>query len=275
MQHTEFNWNNAQSIDIYAQKWEVEQPKAMVLMVHGMGEHSTRYKHMAEFFAANNIGMFTYDHVGHGKSDGKRGHVGQYEFLLDDIDTMLAKMKAAYPDIPHLVYGHSMGGNLVLNYGIRRKPAVNGLIVSGPWLKLAIKVPGFRLKLAKMMNSIYPKYTEKTALNGHGVTRDKECAEAYNNDPLVHGEISTRFFFGIHSAGLWAIENAAKLQLPTLLMHGDDDQITLFDASKEFAQNAKDNVQFKPYPKLYHELHNEPEKVEVLKDILAWIDGKI
>ncbi len=275
MKHTEFSWQNIRKEKIFAQKWEIEAPKAILAIVHGMGEHSTRYTDFANFFNEKGFSCYTFDHVGHGKSEGKRGHTDSFDELLDGIDHLITHASEKNANIPIYLFGHSMGGNLVLNYAMRRKHNLSGLLVSAPWIRLAFQPPAFKVKLAGIMNKIYPKFTENNALKGEKVTRTKHLADAYDADELVHQNISTRFFMGVTTAADWIMKNPEKLTVRTMLMHGTGDVLTSYAASKEFAQKAGENLTFVSFDDWFHELHNEPEHEYQWNLILEWIDKKV
>ena len=271
--HATYEWETRDGIKLFAQSWLPETGmEELILLAHGHGEHSGRFEHLAKWMCKHGVGVVALDLRGHGKSEGKRGHTPSYEALMDDLALFVEKGKEIAKDIPVFLYGHSMGGNLVLNYGIRRKPDVRGLIISSPWLKLAFDPPSFRLKVGKLMNKIAPGYTENSTLDSAKLSRDPEVGKKYDADPLVHGKISTRLFFGIHDSGLYALENAAKLELPTYHMHGTGDQITSFEASKQFVAGvSNDHYNFHSWQDGYHELHNEPNKESVYESIHHWI----
>lgn len=271
MKHTEFNWKNSRQENIFAQSWEIENPKAVLAIVHGMGEHSSRYEHLAAFFNKQGFSCYTFDHIGHGKSDGKRGHTESLDELLDGIQTLIDYGKKQASNLPVYLFGHSMGGNLVLNYAMRKKHDLEGLIVSAPWIRLAFQPPSFKMKLAAVMNKIYPKFTEKSDLKGERVTRTAEIASAYDADNLIHQEITTRFFFSISEAGNWILQNSDKLKVRTLLMHGTADSLTDYSASKEFAEKAGNNLRLETFDGWFHELHNEPEHLQQFDLILNWM----
>lgn len=273
MKHTEFSWVSPQGTKIYAQKWLPEtQVKATINLVHGMGEHSSRYAHVADFLTKKGYAVYTFDQLGHGRTVGKKGHTPSYDALLDNIDVLLAKSKEEYPLLPQVLYGHSMGGNLVLNYGLRRKPAIKGVISTSPWLKLAFEPPAIQLAVGKLVRNIMPAFVQSTKLNAKHISSDAAEVKKYEQDPLNHDKISTTFFFGVHEAGLWALEHASEWQLPLFLSHGTGDQITSYKASEEFAGKVKDNVTFKTWPNLYHETHNETIKQEVLQTMGNWLE---
>lgn len=276
MKSFESSWENKDGTKFYVQGWEPDRkPKAVVCLVHGHGEHVGRYAHVGQAFSKAGYVLVGYDVRGHGKTTGARGHVPSYDALMNDIADFLAQMKVRYPGLPLFLYGHSMGGNQVLNFALRRKPELVGVIATDPWLKLAFDPPAIKVTLGRMMNNIYPAFTQASELETAALSRDPEIVRAYENDPLVHDKISARLFVGLYESGLWALDHAAEFPLPLLLMHGTADRLTSWQASQEFAQRAGKNVTWRAWDGFYHEIHNEPEKAEVLKTMTTWMDKRL
>lgn len=248
--------------------------KAVMVIVHGMGEHAARYSHVAEFFNQAGVAVLAFDHRGHGKSEGKRGHTPSYDLLMDDMATFHEQARRMYSDLPVMIYGHSMGGNLTLNYLIRRKPKLSAAIVTGPYLRLAFNPPAWKVALGKISAKLLPGLTQPTGLETAAISKDQAVVDRYVKDPLVHDKISSSFFVNVHFAGPYAIENAGKIDIPLLVMHGLSDRLTSSDGTKEFEKNASSNVTFKYWPEAYHELHNEPEKLEVFQFELEWLKNQ-
>ncbi len=276
MKSFESSWQNKDGTKFYVQGWEPDtKSKAVVCLVHGHGEHVGRYAHVGETFSQAGYALAGFDERGHGKTSGPRGHVPSYEAMMDDIADFMAQMKARYPGLPVFLYGHSMGGNQVLNFGLRRKPKLTGVIATDPWLKLAFDPPAIQVFLGRTMNSIAPGFTQKSGLETAALSRDQKVVDAYIKDPLVHDKISARLFVGMYESGLWALDHAAEFSLPLLLMHGTADRLTSWQASQEFARRAGGNVTWRAWDGFYHEIHNEPEKAEVLKTMVDWMNGRL
>ncbi len=272
MKISEWTWKSFDGLDMYGRGWMPEgQAKAAVALVHGHGEHVGRYEHVAAALTAKGYALLGFDLRGHGRSGGPRGHTPSYEALMDDIMAFFAQVEARCPGLPRFLYGHSLGGNLVLNYALRRKPDLRGVIATGPWLELAFQPPASQVTLGRLMNGIAPGFTQHSKLNTAGLSHDQAVVTAYENDPLVHDKISARLFVAIYESGLWALEHAAEFPLPLLLMHGASDPITSAEASRKFAEKAGDKVTLKVWDGLFHEIHNEPEKAEIFKMMLDWL----
>lgn len=274
MESVRTSWKTQNGTKIFGQYWKPANPRAVVVQVHGLGEHSGRYQHVADFFGQHGIALLGYDHHGHGRSEGKRGHIPNYEVLMEELDVALAEAGKLFPGIPQIIYGHSWGGNMALNHLIRRQPKVACAIVTDPWLHIP-KVPAIQKSLAKFMNNIFPSLTQNNGLDAKDLSHDPKVVEAYEKDPLVHPKISVRNFVDSDAAAEYALGNAAKVSVPLLLMHGDADKITLASGSQEFQKSLKGKHRLKIWPGLYHEIHNEPEKGEVLQEMLGFIEENL
>jgi len=270
-----FSLTAVDGIEIYGLKWMPKStPCALVLAIHGHGEHIGRFKPMADYLTHESIGFMGIDLRGHGRSGGKRGHTPSYEVLLDDVGLLIGKASNEHPGIPLFLYGHSMGGNIVTNYVLRRNASqLSGAIFSSPWYRLAFEPPAFKVTLGKLMNGIFPAFTQSSELDANALCSDPAKVKDYEEDPLVHDKISAGLFFTVYSAGLWALENVDKLKIPTLLTHGDQDTLTSADASKDFSEKAGSTLEFKLWEGYMHEPHNEPGKDNVFEYISDWMNS--
>ena len=276
MKHFEFKFKTFGGLQLFAQSWQPEaKPRAVICLIHGMGEHSGRYTHVADQLTQAGYTLLSFDLRGQGQSKGLRGHTPSYDALLNDINSLLNEADKCFPELPRFLYGHSLGGNLALNYVLRRQPQLKGVIVTGPWLRLAFEPPRFKIILAQITNYIWPSFSQKSGLDTKALSRDSEVVYACENDPLVHDHISARMFISGHKAGRWALEHASELTIPLLLMHGGDDKMASLEASREFADKITKNCTLKIWDGLYHEIHNEPEKQEVLTFLINWLNERI
>lgn len=272
MMHKEFNFN-IYSTNFYGSYFQPESVKAAIVLIHGMGEHSKRYeKDVIPYFNQNSIAVITYDQFGHGKTEGKRGHNPGFEAVLDCVTVVLEKTKELYGDVPIFLYGHSMGGNVVINYALRRKNKLKGVIATSPFLQLAFEPPSWKLFLGKILLKVAPQVTMQSGLEVTAISRDKNEIEAYKNDPLIHDKISPNYSVVFMETGEWAMKNAKKLKIPMLLLHGTGDRLTSYKGSEFFAQNATKKVTLKLFHGAYHELHNDIVKQEVMDNMITWIN---
>jgi len=258
------------------QFWVPEgEARGVVALVHGQGEHMGRYAHVAQAMAEAGLAFAAYDLRGHGLSGGKRGHTPSYTSHMYDMEEFLEAVEGKYPGLPCILYGHSLGGGLVLNYCLRRRPSLAGVIVTSPWLELAFAPPKSQITLARITNSVYPGLVQHSGLETAALSHDPQVIAAYKDDELVHDRITARQFFEVHNAGLWALDHASEWELPLLLMHGTGDRITSHEASRSFAQRAKGQIEFRTWIGLFHELHNELEKARVIQTMVNWINAHL
>lgn len=272
-----FNWQSQTGHNIHAVEWKSEskKPRAVVALVHGHGEYCERYEHLASYFNQSGFVVMAYDHIGHGLSEGKRGHTPSVDAYLNDIDVLLEQIKKKYPNLPIILYGHSMGGNLVLNHTLRRRPNVRGTIATGPWIRLAFEPNKAMVAIGKLVKSVLPSLQQPTGLDATYIARDEKVVDAYKKDPLVHGKTTPSAGLGMMEAAAWLNGFSGEVPVPMLLMHGGDDKITSPEGTKHFAQNAKGDVTLKIWDGLYHEIHNEANQKEIFDFAIHWIEKYI
>ena len=250
-----------------------ENTKAVILFVHGLGEHIQRYIYWADLFKKEGIGFAGVDLPGHGRSEGRKGNIKSYVLLDNMIDILLNSCKKTFPGIPVYIYGHSLGGTIVLNYLLRKNPKVKGAIITSPWLRLSFEPPRIKLILASVMKNILPGLIQPSGLNANHLSHDETVVEKYRTDPLVHGKISVSLFHGSITAAKYSLAHASELKVPTLILHGSDDKIISPEGSREFAEKTS-LADLKIWEGGYHELHNEPFKNEVFAYIINWMNQK-
>lgn len=273
MEYKEFRFHS-ENTDFYGQYWRPETTKAVVVLLHGMGEHSSRYKHVAEKLLEHNYAVVSYDNFGHGKTIGKRGHNPGFNEMLAVITKVIDKASTLHAKVPLFLYGHSMGGNLVVNYVLRKKHQLKGVVATSPFLKLAFQPPVWKMYLGKILQKLAPFVTLGNELDANHISRDKMEVLKYIQDPLVHNKISPNYSLTILETGSWAIKNAGRLNVPMFVIHGVDDKIIDYKGSVSFTKNTK-QASLKLYKEAYHELHNDLCKDEVLKDIIHWLDANV
>lgn len=272
MKHIEFELQTSDGLKLYAQEWHpVSDPSAVVCLVHGKGEHSGRYSNVVSALTKAGYILLAFDIRGHGKSDGRRGHSSSYETVMDDISILLNEASNRFPELSCFLYGHSMGGNLVINYVLRRKPQLAGVIVTGPWLQLSFKPSACQLLLGKIMYTIIPFLSMTGKKDNQALSRNSEVVLTFEKDPLSHDKISVRLALDVINSGKWALEHAAEFSLPLLIMHGSADRKTSPEASRDFSEHISGNCTYKLWEGLYHEIHNEPEQQEVFDFLIKWL----
>jgi alpha-beta hydrolase superfamily lysophospholipase len=248
--------------------------RAIIVFVHGLGDHIHRYESWAGMLGKEGIGFTGVDLPGHGLSDGVRGFIKDYSVTDEMIKILLESAGNTFPGIPVFIYGHSLGGGIVLDYLVRKFPLVKGAIVTSPWLKLSFEPSKFKLAIASVMKSILPGLIQSSGLVIDHISHDAEVVEKYKADRLVHDKISVSLFNSAMNAGYYALAHASDLKVPLLLMHGSDDQICSPEGSREFA--AKTTLaELKIWTGGYHELHSETFKNEVFAYLMNWINARL
>ena len=277
MNSEEFELVTTDGIELYGQSWTPEGvPKAVICLIHGLSEHSGRYHAFAQYFTEKNMAVYAIDLRGHGKTPGKRGHIPNYELLLDDVEELLKVARRTYNDTPLFVYGQSFGGNIVSNYVTKKNTSeVAGTILSAPWLRLAFTPPQIKIKLAGLMQNIYPGYTENSDINPEELSKDPAVIKAYKEDSLVHNRISSRLFFSATNHGELAIANAFKLTIPLLAIHGKEDKLTSWKATEGFVKNTEGKGSLNLYDGVKHEPHNDIERLTILAEVYQWISKQL
>jgi alpha-beta hydrolase superfamily lysophospholipase len=273
MKHEEMQWITNDAIKLYAQRWEPESNiRGAICLVHGLGEHSSRYRHWADKLTAAGYAVLAYDLRGHGKSGGKRGHAASFDHHADDICTLVEHAGAFYSEKPLFVYGHSLGGLLALFFLIQRQPDLNGAIVTSPGLETMANRQKAKVTAARILGSIAPRVSIANGLELDGLSRDPAVIKAYLNDPLVHNQITLGMGRDMFAAAEYVYEKASSIELPLLLMHGSEDRITYLSGTEKIAKTVSGECVFKVWDGFYHELHNEPEQNDVFDYLREWLN---
>lgn len=262
-------------LQLYMQRWLPDGvARANLAVVHGIGEHCGRYQDFAAWFVPLGYAVYTFDLRGHGRSEGRRGHIKSWTDFREDVRIFLADISSHAPDLPTFLVGHSLGGLIVLDYGLHNAAGLTGVIVSGPALAMGDGVPAFLLFMAKVLSSIAPGLQMHNKLDVEGLSRDKAVVRAYVDDPLVHDLATPRLAAEMQRVmqQTMARANDWPANVPLLILHGGSDPICPAEASERFEVNAgaKDKTR-RVYPDLLHEVYNELGRDAVLQDVEMWL----
>ncbi len=258
-------------IRLHIHHWKMEHPSHVLCLIHGLGEHGGRYDEMAQSLNRENIAVLALDNRGHGLSAGKRGHTKSYGHMLSDIEELLKYSRLQYIDVPMVLYGHSMGGNLVTGYMLQNIGSeLSGFILSSPFYEVAFEPPTWKVSLANFMGKIYPSLTQSNELEIEAISRIPEELEKYQSDPLIHNRISVKLFLELTSNGRVAIRDNKEINLPGLVYHGDADRLVSFHATRRFTE-IHPQIEWHPLVGVYHEPHNDLGKEKVLEMIKDFI----
>jgi acylglycerol lipase len=194
MKHYEFTLHAWDGLQLYVQGWEPSGSVCAVFcVVHGLGEHSGRYVHIARFLLASGYAVISFDLRGHGKSEGIRGHFPSIDLVMQDINALIVTARGRYPSVPLFLYGHSLGGILILIYVLRYKPILAGVIASSPGLRTALEKQKGKIALARLLAIFAPSMTLPSGLDTRSLSRDVKVVRDYVQDPLVHDRASLSF----------------------------------------------------------------------------------
>ncbi len=252
----------------------IENPVSTVLLIHGLGEYGGRYEHVANKFIDEGFNVVAYDQRGHGKSDGKRGHTPSQDHLLNDLELFISYCTEKLKQ-PLVLYGHSFGGNVLCTYLLKRDTSkIKAAIISSAWLRLAFEPPSFKMALAKIMNFLWPSFTQKNDIDSADLTYVDELNRKYVTDKLVHSKISASLFLNAFNSAKWCLDNAKKLKTDSLIIHGQDDPIVSLDGSKKLHQDSTCS-EIKIWSETKHEPHNDQRNKEVISFVISWIKNKI
>lgn len=262
---------------LYRQSWTPDgDVRAGVLLVHGLGEHSSRYTHVAKHLTGRGFAVHTLDHYGHGKSDGQPGYVERFSVFLDGVAALLHKVQGETPELPLFLIGHSLGGLIATAFLLEQQAAFRACVLSGPAIKSDQAPPAIVIALIRLIAILAPT-APLIQLDASGISRDHDVVNAYMNDPLVHhGKLSARLLSEMSATMKRTLGKAGEIHIPILLMHGDADRLTAPSGSVELhAKIGSEDKTLKLYPGLFHEIFNEPEQEAVLADMSRWLEAQL
>lgn len=242
--------------------------RAVVVLVHGLGEHIGRYEQVANKFRERRFVLIGFDQQGHGKSEGKRGVIAPKDSLIRDLEAVVLLSRQLVPEKPVFLYGHSMGAVEVLYYGLKGKVAVDWIMATSPALD-ENSLSRAQKMLISLLKSLLPDLAVDNGLSIDALSQDTKVTEAYRADPLVHSKASVALAAFIADAATYVREHADAWSLPLYLAHGSEDAICPIAGVEKFAAQVGDKVRFQKWEGLYHETHNEPEKDLVIQTMLC------
>lgn len=256
---------------------EPQNPRAVMTLIHGFGEHGGRYQGMADVLAVAGIAVVAGDLRGHGASGGKRGFIRRYDDFAHDLEAILAETRSRFAGVPHILYGHSMGAGLVLHHMLQEPSAghdLYGVIASAPLLSLPKPPPAILRGVVKLLRRIAPAAALPNPVDATLVSSLPAEQAAYLADPFNHGTLCAGLAASMVEAGEWTLSRAHKWgaasPLPLLLMHAREDQLTAFSASEDFAARASD-CEFHAFDGVEHEMHNDKTRDAVYALMIDFI----
>ncbi len=276
MQHETGTFAGLGGVPIFTQSWTPAEgmARAAVLIAHGYAEHSGRYAHVAAHLVEHGYAVYALDHRGHGRSGGARAQVRDFDEYVSDLRTCFDRVCARHPDLPIFLYGHSMGSLISLLFALRWQDELAGLITTGTALRLG-GVRAWLVPAVKLLSGWRPGWSPIPALEAAGISRDPAVIERYVHDPLVYrGPMRLGLAAALLRASRTCAERLGELRLPYLALHGGADPLTLPEGAELVrVRSGSPDTTVHIFEGLYHEVHNEPEREQVLACIVEWLDA--
>jgi lysophospholipase len=262
---------------LYYRVWQARTPAATLLLVHGLSDHSGRFEAVGADLSAAGISTWAMDLRGHGASEGRRGHAGSFDWLLQDLERFrLEVLSLTGPDLPVFLLGHSMGGLIALRYLEEFDSGLRGGILSAPWLATALPVPPWKTALAGVLSRFLPALPFRTGIDPADLSRDPDVVRAYREDPLVHQTLTPRLHSEATAAMRLVRERAGRLHTPLLFLVPGNDRIVDTEETLSLARSLPaTGVTTRVFPGAFHEVLNEPDRRLALRLIRDWIVGQL
>jgi alpha-beta hydrolase superfamily lysophospholipase len=277
MDHMEGSFKGVRGAEIYYQGWlPFGEPRAVVLVVHGIGEHSGRYMNVVNHLVPLGYAVYGLDHIGHGRSGGEREVVERFADYTDTLTIYYDMIKGWQGDRSVFLLGHSMGGLIGSYYLLDHQAKFRGAVLSAPCIKVADDVSPATLLMGRILSVVAPK-AGLVAVDADGISRDPEVVAAYKNDRLVfHGKTPARLAAELVKAMERVTAEADRIRLPLLVLQGSEDKVVCPSGAQTLYDKASsEDKTLKVYEGLYHEVFNEPERDDVLKDVEAWLEKHV
>jgi acylglycerol lipase len=276
MRHEDGFFEGVRGVRVYRQCWLPDgDPKAVLLVVHGLGEHCGRYTNVVNHLVPLGYALYGLDHVGHGKSDGAREYVERFEDFTDTLDIYRGMVNQAQPDKPLVLYGHSLGGLISTTYLLDHQAGLAGAVLSAPLSRVPDNVSAMTITMGRVLSRLLPK-AGVLPLDAAAVSRDPAVVQAYMDDPLVfHGKTPARLAAEMMRAMQRVTAEASRITLPVMIFQGSADRLDPGDASFLYNAVSSADKTLKIYEGLYHETHNEPERAMVLHDVEVWLEAHV
>lgn len=277
MKRTKGTFQGPRKFELFFQVWQPDQyPKAVVIILHGVGEHSGRYLNLVVPLTESGYAVYGYDHLGCGHSPGQRGHIYSWDDFRSGLRGMLQIARTSFPSLPVYLFGHSMGSLILLDYVQNEKLHANGAIFSGTPIEPAGVGTPAKEFIAKFLSNIWPTFPVNLALDPSSLSRDSQVVQAYRDDPLVQPFVSARWGAEAMSIQKSAADNPLSVRLPVLFIHGSQDPLNLpSGVVRFFDQIPEDDKQILIYEGSRHEPHNDLEHSRVAQDLIRWLDAHL
>jgi acylglycerol lipase len=257
--------------------WEVDQPAATAIFLHGLFEHGGRYAELGEFLAGAGISCFAPDLRGHGASEGRRGHVRRFHVFLQDLDRVRREVQGMLAEqTPVFLIGHALGSLIGLRYVEEYDAPVAGGVFLSPCLGAALPASRRQALLAATLDRILPAFPMRSRRNPACLTHDPKEVRSYQEDPDVHSTFTPRLFTETSAAVHMALQRADRIEVPLHFLFAGDDRLIDTERSLAFARSLPgDQVTTRTFPGTFHNLLHERERTVVLREIRDWIHERL
>ncbi|MBN1607972.1 MAG: lysophospholipase [Polyangiaceae bacterium] len=270
--------SGATGVPLHVRSWIPPSPRALVLVVHGVGEHGGRYAELAAVFGRRGFGMVAHDHQGHGLSGGRRGDVPRFGDYADDLACVLTSVRDGYPGTPLVLLGHSMGGVVAAQLLLRASAVpVAGLVLSSAGFVPVVPIATWKRLMADVLVHAWPSLLLPTGIAPEQLSRDAVVVKAFREDPLTYSKVSLRWYTGFTQACRQCLAQAERLSLPLYAFHGTDDSVIALSGTEQFVRAAASaDKTLRVWPGLRHETLNEsePERSGVVNELVAWLEQR-
>jgi alpha-beta hydrolase superfamily lysophospholipase len=277
VRHQEGTFPGHTGIRLFYQAWvpDVSRPRAILVNLHGLGDHSSLYPNLASRVPASGIPLYAYDMRGNGRSPGQRAYLSNWQEYREDLRAFVLTVTERHPGIPLFLLGNSLGGLVVLEYALQYSAGLTGVVAAAPPLG-KLGVPPLLMALGRVLSRMLPRFSLRVGMDLTGLARDPAVVEAVLADPLFHRRGTARLSTEVTAAIERVQTQAASLTVPVLILHGSADRMVLPDGSREFfAKVRSPGSQFKEYPGAYHGLFADLDSEQVIADLLAWIEARL
>lgn len=261
---------------LYYRYWPATNTKAVVILIHGLGEHCQRYEHLAAHLKQSGYALSSMDLPGHGNSEGVRGHVDSFKVFEQAVLKLYSRTQSRHPDTPIFLLGHSMGGLIATQLLLNHQRKFQAAMLSGAAIQSPQEPPSWQVGIIKLVAKFFPK-AKMLALDASAVSRDPAVVEKYMDDPMVSKEkLSAQFLVSMTATMEQCKDNAASITLPLKIMHGSADVMTAPSGSQFLYDSvASSDKQMTLYDGLFHEIFNEPEGETIFTEMVSWMDARI
>ncbi len=273
MKHEEGFFSGVDNTELYYQSWQPDEPaRAVLVIAHGLGEHSGRYQNVVKALVPQGYAIYALDHRGYGRSPGQRGHINEWAEYREDLRQFVQMVQEKEAERPLFLMGHSMGGCIALNYAEDYPGGLQGVVASAPAVG-KLDIPTALAVMSKLLSSVWPSMSVSSGLDVEAISRDTAVIETYQNDPLVHDKGTPRLATELDKAAQETLARANTFQPPLLLIHGDADRLVNVQNTREFYTAVPHNDKtLIIYEGGYHESHNDLHKDEMLADLTVWLE---